>query len=99
MAAPEARTDQPTAGRRVLTSPDRAQGIEDFDLVAWFALYAPAATPAAVIARLRDGLDRVLGNPNATVALEARCAERWIRRSLEGYPFGCEASLRQDGRT
>ncbi|HJS01850.1 MAG TPA: tripartite tricarboxylate transporter substrate binding protein, partial [Variovorax sp.] len=29
------------------------QGIADFDLVAWFMLYAPAATPAATLAQLR----------------------------------------------
>jgi tripartite-type tricarboxylate transporter receptor subunit TctC len=29
------------------------QGVRDFDLVAWFMLYAPAATPAATLDRLR----------------------------------------------
>ena len=30
------------------------QGVADFDLVAWFMLYAPAATPAATLAQLRS---------------------------------------------
>lgn len=29
------------------------QGVRDFDLVAWFMLYAPAATPSATLERLR----------------------------------------------
>jgi tripartite-type tricarboxylate transporter receptor subunit TctC len=30
------------------------QGVADFDLLAWFMLYAPAATPPPVLARLRE---------------------------------------------
>jgi tripartite-type tricarboxylate transporter receptor subunit TctC len=65
-----------SSARRSVAAPEVPtlieQGIEDFDLVAWFALYAPAATPAAVIARLRDGLDRVLGNPNIASQLQGQ---------------------------
>jgi tripartite-type tricarboxylate transporter receptor subunit TctC len=68
-----------SSARRSVAAPDVPslieQGIEDFDLVAWFALYAPAATPAAVIARLRDGLDRVLGNPNIASQLQGQGVE------------------------
>jgi tripartite-type tricarboxylate transporter receptor subunit TctC len=68
-----------SSARRSVAAPEVPtlieQGIEDFDLVAWFALYAPAATPAAVIARLRDGLDRVLGNPNIASQLQGQGVE------------------------
>ena len=68
-----------SSARRSVAAPEVPtlieQGIEDFDLVAWFALYAPAAIPAAVIARLRDGLDRVLGNPNIASQLQGQGVE------------------------
>jgi tripartite-type tricarboxylate transporter receptor subunit TctC len=68
-----------SSARRSVAAPEVPtlieQGIEDFDLVAWFALYAPAATPSAVIARLREGLDRVLGNPETASQLQAQGVE------------------------
>jgi tripartite-type tricarboxylate transporter receptor subunit TctC len=51
------------------------QGIADFDLVAWFALYAPAATPPAIVTRLREGLDRVLGKPEMASQLQTQGVE------------------------
>ena len=42
------------------------QGVAGFDLVAWFALYAPAGTPAAIVTKLRDATNKVLGD--ATIA-------------------------------
>ena len=51
------------------------QGIDGFDLVAWFALYAPAGTPAAIVARLRDATDRVLGNAEMASQLQAQGVE------------------------
>ncbi len=45
------------------------QGVPDFDLVAWFMLYAPAATPAAVLARLRDAAAQAMANPEVIAKL------------------------------
>lgn len=39
------------------------QGVGDFDVVAWNALYAPKGTPAAIIDKLNAALNRVLERP------------------------------------
>jgi tripartite-type tricarboxylate transporter receptor subunit TctC len=41
------------------------QGVRDFDLVAWFMLYAPAGTPAAVLDRLRRACSTALAESAA----------------------------------
>ena len=40
-----------------------ADTIPGYDVSAWFALFAPAKTPRAVIARLNEELDKILRNP------------------------------------
>ena len=46
-----------SSAQRSAAAPDvqtlQEQGVRDFDLVAWFMLYAPAATPPATLERLR----------------------------------------------
>jgi tripartite-type tricarboxylate transporter receptor subunit TctC len=41
------------------------QGFGEFDLVAWFMLYAPAATPAPVLAKLRDAVNQAVASPRS----------------------------------
>ena len=41
------------------------QGLADFDLVAWFMLYAPAATPPALLERLRRASASALSDASA----------------------------------
>ena len=50
------------------------QGVADFDLVAWFMLYAPAATPQPVLAKLREAAAKALATP----ALKERLAGQGI---------------------
>ncbi|HEY9066764.1 MAG TPA: tripartite tricarboxylate transporter substrate-binding protein [Burkholderiaceae bacterium] len=45
------------------------QGIPDFDLVAWFMLYAPAATPPATLAALRNAAATALAQPDVAARL------------------------------
>jgi tripartite-type tricarboxylate transporter receptor subunit TctC len=45
------------------------QGVADFDLVAWFMMYAPAATPAPVLARLREAAAQTLSRPEVAAKL------------------------------
>ncbi|WP_295853385.1 tripartite tricarboxylate transporter substrate binding protein [uncultured Xylophilus sp.] len=56
-----------SSARRSAAAPDVRtlveQGVPDFDLVAWFMLYAPAAVPAMVLDRLRDATRQVLAQP------------------------------------
>lgn len=64
------------------------QGVPDFDLVAWFMLYAPAATPAPVQARLRDALTQVLANPDIAAKLGAQGLELRSMKPDEMAGFG-----------
>jgi tripartite-type tricarboxylate transporter receptor subunit TctC len=41
----------------------------DFDLVAWFMVYAPAATPAPILAKLRSALNAALNNAEVVAKL------------------------------
>jgi tripartite-type tricarboxylate transporter receptor subunit TctC len=53
-----------SGAKRSAAAPDvptlQEQGVADFDLVAWFMVYAPASTPAAEVAKLRDAMQRAL---------------------------------------
>lgn len=67
-----------SSAKRSAAAPDvptlQEQGVADFDLVAWFMLYAPAATPQPVLAKLREAAARALANP----ALKERLAGQGI---------------------
>ena len=69
-----------SSAKRSAAAPDvptlQELGVPDFDLVAWFMLYAPASTSAADVVKLRDALQRALVQP----ALAARLAELGIEQ-------------------
>src|SRR5712671_7817672 len=56
-----------TGARRSAYAPEiptiAESGYPDFDVVIWNALFAPGATPAAVLAKLHGEIDRVLAQP------------------------------------
>ena len=68
-----------SSAKRTAAAPDVAtiteQGFGDFDLVAWFMLYAPAATPAPVLAKLRDAVHQAVANPEVKARLAAQGLE------------------------
>jgi tripartite-type tricarboxylate transporter receptor subunit TctC len=68
-----------SSGKRSAAAPDvpsiTEQGFGEFDLVAWFMLYAPAATPAPVLAKLRDAVAQAVGNPEVKAKLAAQGLE------------------------
>jgi tripartite-type tricarboxylate transporter receptor subunit TctC len=68
-----------SSARRTSAAPDvptiTEQGFGDFDLVAWFMLYAPAATPAPVLAKLRDAVAQAVSNPEVKARLAAQGLE------------------------
>ncbi|OGB03741.1 MAG: hypothetical protein A3E79_09575 [Burkholderiales bacterium RIFCSPHIGHO2_12_FULL_61_11] len=64
------------------------QGYPDFDLVAWFMLYAPAATPAPVLARLRDAANQVMASAEITARLSAQGLELRSMNPNELATFG-----------
>ena len=63
------------------------QGIADFDLVAWFMLYAPAATPAATLAQLRTAGAAVLAQPELMTRLREQGVEPGQMRAEDLQPF------------
>ncbi|MCE3272050.1 MAG: hypothetical protein K0S57_2447 [Ramlibacter sp.] len=68
-----------SSAKRTAAAPDvptiTEQGYGDFDLVAWFMLYAPAATPAPVLAKLRDAVAQAVTNPEVKAKLAAQGLE------------------------
>ncbi|WP_162583355.1 Bug family tripartite tricarboxylate transporter substrate binding protein [Variovorax sp. PBS-H4] len=63
------------------------QGIADFDLVAWFMLYAPAATPAATLAQLRTAGATALAQPEVMAKLREQGVESRPMKTDELQPF------------
>jgi tripartite-type tricarboxylate transporter receptor subunit TctC len=63
------------------------QGIKDFDLVAWFMLYAPAATPAATLDKLRTASAAALAHPDVATRLREQGIEQRAMRADEMAPF------------
>lgn len=69
-----------SGAKRSAAAPDvptiAEQTSSDFDLVAWFMLYAPAGTPAPVVARLRQAAAATLANPDIANKLAAQGVEQ-----------------------
>ena len=63
------------------------QGVKDFDLVAWFMLYAPAATPPATLDRLRTAAAAALAQPEVANHLREQGVEQRAMRVDEMVPF------------
>jgi tripartite-type tricarboxylate transporter receptor subunit TctC len=57
-----------SAASRVPTLPDvptfaEAAGVPDFEVVSWHMLFAPAATPGAIVTRLNADMNAIMSNP------------------------------------
>jgi tripartite-type tricarboxylate transporter receptor subunit TctC len=63
------------------------QGVKDFDLIAWFMVYAPAATPPALLAQLRAASAAALSQPDVVARLHDQGIEQRALRSDELAPF------------
>ena len=63
------------------------QGVKDFDLIAWFMLYAPAATPPATLTQLRAAAATALGQPDVATRLREQGIEQRAMRTDEMLPF------------
>ena len=62
-------------------------GIKDFDLVAWFMLYAPAATAPATLAQLRAASAAALAQPDVANRLREQGIEQRPMRADDMVPF------------
>jgi tripartite-type tricarboxylate transporter receptor subunit TctC len=47
-----------------------AQGLTDFEVEAWYALFLPKGTPAAIIGKLHDAADAAMNAPDVRARLE-----------------------------
>ena len=62
--------------------------MNDFDLVAWFMVYAPAGTPAPVLAKLRDAAGQAMASPEVVAKLGAQGLELRSMKPEELAAFG-----------
>jgi len=51
------------------------QGIKDVNMTQWYALFAPAKTPKAIVERLNRELNAVLADPAAAKKIEEQGGE------------------------
>jgi tripartite-type tricarboxylate transporter receptor subunit TctC len=62
-----------TSKDRIAALPDAPTmsqaGINDFEVSAWFGVYAPAKTPAAIVQRLNSEIAKIIGSPSAKESL------------------------------
>ena len=67
-----------TSPKRFSTLPDvptaAEAGLKDFDVAAWFGIFAPANTPDEVVKRIADSAVKVAKSPEMLKRLEACCA-------------------------
>jgi tripartite-type tricarboxylate transporter receptor subunit TctC len=81
-----------SSARRSAAAPDVPaiveQGVADFDLVAWFMLYAPANTPAPALARLREAAAQALASTDVTAKLSAQGVEQRVVKPEDLPAFG-----------
>ena len=87
-----------SSGKRSSAAPDvptiAEQGYGDFDLVPWFMLYAPAATAAPVLARLRDAVNQAIAHPDVKARLSAQGLELRSLKPDELPAFGRSEMLK-----
>lgn len=81
-----------SSAKRSAAAPDvptlMEQGVAEFDLVAWFMMYAPAATPAPVLARLREAAAQAMASPEVAAKLGAQGLELRNMKPDELVSFG-----------
>ena len=80
-----------SSAARSIAAPDvptlQEQGVRDFDLVPWFLLYAPAATPAATLETLRSAFAATLAQPELQAKLREQGIEPRAMRADELAAF------------
>lgn len=51
------------------------QGLPDYSATAWFAMYAPAKTPPAIVAKLNEEIDAILKTPDMKAQFDQQGAQ------------------------
>jgi tripartite-type tricarboxylate transporter receptor subunit TctC len=68
-------------------------GLPDFDVSAWYGLAAPAGTPAAIIARLEQALDKIARDAEIVRTMESRGADvSFLNAQLMGAFMSADAA-------
>jgi tripartite-type tricarboxylate transporter receptor subunit TctC len=87
-----------SGARRSAAAPEvptlQEQGVADFDLVAWFMLYAPASTPQPQLARLREGFTKAMARPEVAAKLAELGVETRPMPAAEMATFGAQEITR-----
>jgi tripartite-type tricarboxylate transporter receptor subunit TctC len=87
-----------TSQKRSATIPDvpalAEVGYPDIDMSQWFAAFAPAGTPAAIVERLSAGFRKALADPEVRAKLALAALE-----PLGGTPEDFSRRLRSEGET
>jgi tripartite-type tricarboxylate transporter receptor subunit TctC len=67
--------------RRLPTLPDvptsKEAGVDNFTMSIWYGMFAPAATPREIIARLNREVTKALGSPDMRERLAAAGIDPW----------------------
>ena len=80
-----------TSSKRVSFAPDLAtvseDGLPGYDVTGWYAVLAPAGTPANIVARLNEETTRILGSAAVKDRFLAMGAEPWPTSSDKAREF------------
>jgi tripartite-type tricarboxylate transporter receptor subunit TctC len=85
----------PSSSAATKSLPLLSATLPGFDYTTWYAIYAPAATPTAVVQRLNAALAKVLQDPTLEAKIEPHGVEllastpeevlQWVRRDTEKW--------------
>ena len=86
-----------TTRRRSKTIPSiptlAESGLPDFDVSAWYGLAAPAGTPASVVVRLEQALEKITKDPEIARSMETRGADvGFLNAQLMGAFMAADAA-------
>ena len=86
-----------TTRRRSKTIPSiptlAESGLPDFDVSAWYGLAAPAGTPASVVIRLEQALEKITNDPETARSMETRGADvGFLNAQLTGAFMAADAA-------
>ena len=73
----------PSRSPRYPDIPTIAETVPGFEMVTWYGLFAPAATPAEPMARLRTEVAKFLALPDTRAKFNTRGPEPWITAPAE----------------
>ena len=83
-----------TSARRTKVLPDvptmQEAGVPGFDVASWQALYAPAATPPAIVKRLNEEIEKIVEQPDMKARMEALGLEHTPNTPQQFADFGAK---------